>query len=150
MESLLENYKKYLYTNPRTNQIDIDFFLQNKLVLGEIFKFFYMDYTKLIDGMSRLNCTMKNFLRASDLLEMNITNLEFIYDNGCSVKENTSHVEFAHEYFKLAEIQCNCGKFKSALYNMNKAISIGEKFYSKDSKILREFYEIQTNIQRVL
>lgn len=143
LEDLLQKYQKYLVVCTQTNAVDYQFFKMNKINLGEVFKFFYMDYTKLIDALSRANCVLNAFVRASDLLEVNLKNLEFVYGGGC-------HVEFAHEYFKLAQVQCNCGQFKRASVNLNKAISIGENFYSNDNNIMKEFHELRTNILTVL
>jgi hypothetical protein len=143
--NLLSKYTNLLFINTKTNQIQTSYFADNQIRLDEMFKFFYMDFTKLVDALSRLCCNANNFPAASDLLEANIKNLEFVYGG-----ETQEHVEFAHEFFKLAEVQCNCGQFRRALANLEKAILIAEKFYSRDNQVLREFYELKSNIKNVL
>ena len=91
--NLLSKYTNLLFIDTKTNQIQTSYFADNQIRLDEMFKFFYMDFTKLVDALSRLCCNANNFPAASDLLEANIKNLEFVYGG-----ETQEHVEFAHEF----------------------------------------------------
>ena len=134
--------------NTDSRLIDFDTFKSRQIKWDQMFKFFYLDFSKLLDGLVRLNCNCKQFLLASKLMEANVKNLEFIYTYG-GVNES-SHVELSHELFKLAEIQCNCGQFELAFSNLNRAISIGQNVYTKESTTLREFHDLRDNILKLL
>ena len=96
-----------------------------------------------------MNCDLLKYEMASELGEKNVQLLKLIYTTSDS-NGNSNIVEVAHELFKLAEIQCNCKKFRNALVNVNEAISIAENVYSADSKILREFRDLRQNILTIL
>lgn len=137
LDLMLEEYRKYLL-------IDENFEVDGSLKIDENLKKFYLDFSKIIDLKSRLNCELKQFGIASFLLEKNVKLLEFIYDFG------ESNIEIAFELFKLAEIQCNCNEFQKALLNVDKAIEIAENVYSKENQAIKEFYELKNNILSVL
>ena len=148
LEEALRTAGSYLLINTDSRLIDFDTFKSRQIKWDQMFKFFYLDFSKLLDGLVRLNCNCKQFLFASKLMEANVKNLEFIYTYG-GVNES-SHVELSHELFKLAEIQCNCGQFELAFSNLNRAISIGQNVYTKESKTLREFHDLRDNILKLL
>lgn len=130
---LVNNYKILLFIND-LNEIDF----KSLDSLEDNFKIFYLDFSKLLDFLSRILCELFKFKEAANLCDKSIKILEYIY--------GSNNVEVAHELFKLSEIQCNCQDFKSALINLNKAITIAEKLYSKDSKVLNEFNQLKNNI----
>lgn len=138
-------------------QIEQENFIESETVLIEPFKYWYMDFTKLVDAVSRLHCIMGDFPTAAEILQGNIKNLEFLYgmDGAANIRTTgdvalMEHVEFAHEFQKLAEVQSNCGQFKQASISTEKAILIANRFYPKDNQVLRELYELRANIKNVM
>lgn len=138
-------------------RIEQENFIESEAVLIEPFKYWYMDFAKLVDAVSRLHCIMGNFPTAAEILQGNIKNLEFLYGVNGAADIRTAgdavlmeHVEFAHEFQKLAEVQSNCGQFKQALISAEKAILIADKFYPEDNQVLRELCELRADIKNVL
>jgi hypothetical protein len=140
VKGLVEKFKTHLLIG---ETFDFEFKRFNLDKLNDFIKPFYLKYSEQLDLMSRFNCNLRKFHEASRLTEINTNLLEFIYPNGMNV-------EIAHELFKLAEIQCNCEKFRKALRNIDKAILIAQHVYSSESEILSEFLCLKANILSVL
>jgi tetratricopeptide (TPR) repeat protein len=148
---LISEFREYLLIGSN-HEVD------KSVKVHENFKMVYMTYSKLVDLLARLCSNLGDFEHSSDLVEKNIKLLAFLYNLDTSNYTSTSEkqspddasVEIAHELFKLAEIQCNCKRFQKAKENLEKAIRIAEVFYSKDNKILKDFYELKQNILSVL
>lgn len=146
LDELERAYRRYLFIDER-----LELTLPERRI-NECAKLFYLDFTRVIDFKARLKCNAGEFVRASDLLEANIRLLAIVYDleSGSPNGRNEYSIEFANELFKLAEIQCNCGRLEQALVNVNKAISITGKIYSKENKLLVELCQLRDNIKSVI
>lgn len=127
-------------------------------MINHAFRLFYVDFSKLLDSLARLHCNLGEFERASELTEKNIALLESMYSSKES-KEGTRaengqkqqfDIEIANEWFKLAEIQCNCEKWSRALASVNRAIEIADKLISKDNHLLDEFRSLKQNILSII
>ncbi|CAF0744189.1 unnamed protein product [Brachionus calyciflorus] len=139
LEHMIMDYGKYLMIN---KNLEVD----PKLEINGNMRILYLDFSKLIDLLARLYCNAKNMTSCCSLLEKNIKLLDFIYET----KANAVNVEIGHELFKLAELQCTIYNFNKAIKNIDRAISIGECVYSKQSAVLKEYYELRKNIQTLL
>lgn len=131
---LANEYKSILFIN-KSNELELN------LELDDNFKIFYLEYSKILDRLSRVNCDLGNFVQGAYFCEKSIKILEAIYGSNC--------IEIANESFKLAEIQCNFQDFDAALSNVNKSIAIAQKLYSKENKLLHEFKELKKNILNI-
>lgn len=140
VDKLLKNYKDYLLIDD-----DFNITINENSKLNSNISALYLTYSNGIDALARQCCNRGNFQKAAGLIQKNVNLLSKIYD-----KNDKSVVELAHELFKLAEIQCNCNQFKTALNNLNEAIIIAESVYSKDNQILCDFYELKKNIISIL
>jgi SET and MYND domain-containing protein len=147
--SLISEYREHLLIGPEHE-------IEKSVVVHENFKMIYMAYSKLVDCLARAYSDLGQFERSGEVVEKNIKLLAHLYglDSATFVSKgketSEASVEIAHELFKLAEIQCNCNSFKKAMVNLNKAIAIAEVFYSKDNRILQDFYGLKKNILSVL
>ena len=135
-------FKDYLLISDK-DEIEI----KSSEQINEYFKIFYMNYSKLLDMASRMNCNLKSFETACEMTTKNIKLLELIYKHQNS---NENVVEIAHELFKLAEIQCNCLKFREALYNVDRAIALAKNVYSERNHVMDDFIDLRNNIISVL
>lgn len=141
----VNEYREYLLLN--------DKFTINGHI-NDAFRLFYVDFSKLLDSLARLNCNVGDFEIACGLVESNVRILENVY---ASASKKTSKydersrfdIELANELFKLAEIQCNCQKWAQALSNVNRAIGIAENLYSKENSLLEDFRTLKQNILSV-
>jgi hypothetical protein len=138
----IEKFKNYLLIN-ENNEIEL---ISNEQI-NEYFKIFYLNYSKLLDMAARMNCNLKLFEKASEITSKNIRLLELIYKHKNS---NENVVEIAHELFKLAEIQCNCFKFREALYNIDRAIELAKNIYSERNHVMDDFIDLRNNIISIL
>ncbi|RNA41449.1 SET and MYND domain-containing 4-like [Brachionus plicatilis] len=139
LEDMVKDYRKYLCIN---EDLEIDCATE----IDANMRIFYLDFSKLIDLLARLSCNSNNLLHGCWLLEKNVTLLEFVYES----KRNEVIIELGHEFFKLAELQCVVGQQRKALDSINKAISIAECVYSKESALLNEYHQVQNYIKSFL
>ena len=144
LNRVIEEYRGYLLLNEKLEIIDA------KTVINDTFRLFYVDFSKAIDLLARLYCNLREFQRASELVESNIRLLERIYTSSQEPQKQAFNIELANELFKLAEIQCNCQKWSKALDSVNRSIRIAENLYSKDNNLILEFYELKKNILSIL
>lgn len=137
----VNEYRGYLLLN--------DKFTINGSV-NDAFRLFYVDFSKLLDSLARLNCNVGDFEIACGLVESNVRILESVYASASKkTSKNRFDIELANELFKLAEIQCNCQKWPQALSNVNRAIDIAENLYSKENSLLDDFRTLKQNILSV-
>lgn len=139
LKEMVKSCQKYLCIN---KELDID----KSIEIDPNIRIYYMDLSKLIDTLARLNCNLNNLVSGCWFLEKNIKLLEVIYDS----RENEANIELAHELFKLSELQCMIKEFSKASDSINRAILIGEYVYSKESVVLKEFYQVQNYVKSFL
>lgn len=139
LEDLVSDCRRYLCFNENLE-------LDKNVKIDSNMKIYYLDFSKLIDLLARLNCNLRNLLYGCSLLEKNVKLLEFIYDT----KQNEVNIELGHEFFKLSELQCAIEEYQKALYSIDRAISIGQCVYSKESGVMKEYFQVKNYIRTFL
>ena len=137
LDALVCAYERHLMlSNRKLEQQQVD----------DLFAMYYVNYSKTLDAMARINCELKRFDTAARLTEANVRILRSVYKMSSSVPS----VEVAHELFKLAEIQCNCGLFVDALASVDEAIHIARLVYAASNDALAQFHQLRTDILSIL
>ena len=139
LQELVTSCQRYLCIN---RDLEID----NGIEIDPNIRIYYLDFSKLIDTIARLNCNLNNLVSGCLLLEKNIKILEIVYGS----KENEVNIELGHELFKLSEVQCMIKEFGKAFDSINRAIMIGECVYSRESAVLNEYYQVKNYIKSFL
>jgi hypothetical protein len=108
----------------------------------------YVDYSKILDDKARLLCDKSEFKKASICLMKSIQLLRtvYAYDSGFQ----TDQIEIALELYKLAELLCKCGEFKSALNMANEALRIASSTFNTDTNVFRNISLLKDNISKCI
>ncbi len=155
LEAVLVRYKQLLFIDKASNKIDFTYFIDKGISFGGgLSKFIYLDYVAAVDALSRVKCSTGQTAEACELLQGNIANLEFVYENAEAMpgdlQRQMKHVELVHEIFKLAEVESSIGRWEKALYWVEKSLSIGKNFYPTENKTMKELSQMKEDLGRII